>query len=202
MVSRRRERTGQNTGLILIASSMAILTASIGMGVSVGIAASTGRAQPQNLAVPAFQRLQSLVGEWQGSDDHGRTVRSEFQSSVSRTVIMEVLTPADMEPMMTLYSLDGDAIALVHYCPTNNQPRMRAIPGAGLITELTFDFVDAKNLPTLSTGHQHKLVLHFNGEDQITESWTWRENDRNTVRVFRLTRKQSQRGPAMKKGEN
>jgi hypothetical protein len=108
-----------------------------------GLVPMTAAAAPGNLAIPAFQKLQSLAGEWHGTDDRGKAVRTEFQSSVSRTVVMEVLTPADMPPMMTLYSLDGEAVALVHYCATNNQPRMRAVPDADPAKELRFDFLGA-----------------------------------------------------------
>lgn len=146
-------------------------------------------AAPVNLAVPAFQKLQSLGGEWHGTDNRGRAVRTEFQSSVSRTVVMEVLTPADMPPMMTLYSLDGEAIALVHYCATNNQPRMRAVPNADPIKELSFDFLGAGNLPNPAVGHQHKLVIRFDDDDHFTESWTWREDGKDAVHVFRFSRK-------------
>jgi hypothetical protein len=45
-----------------------------------------------------------------------------------------------MEEMVTLYSIDGDGIALVHYCPTNNQPRMRVVPPSNNIRELSFDY--------------------------------------------------------------
>lgn len=149
-------------------------------------------AQTRASATPAelaFQRLQSLAGEWEEKDEHGMVSRTVFQSSISRTVIMEMLTPSGMPPMMTLYSLDGNGIALVHYCPTNNQPRMRAIPRAGALTELVFSFMDAGNLPTPETGHEHKLVLHFEDEDHITETWTWHENHQDQDHIYHFFRK-------------
>lgn len=148
----------------------------------------------------AFQRLQSLAGEWEGKDEHGMASRTVFQSSVSRTVIMEMLTPSGMPPMMTLYSLDGNGVALVHYCPTNNQPRMKAIPGAGALTELVFSFIDAGNLATAETGHEHKLVIHFEDEDHITETWTWHENGQDHDHAFHFSRKTPHSSGAPSKG--
>lgn len=151
-----------------------------------------GHAQTRASPTPAelaFQRLQSLAGEWEGKDRHGMAVRTVFQSSISRTVMMEMLTPSGVPPMMTLYSLDGNGIAIVHYCPTNNQPRMKAIPDAGALTELVFSFIDAGNLPTPETGHEHKLVIHFEDEDHITETWTWHENGQDHDQVFHFSRK-------------
>ena len=153
---------------------------------------TTSRAQKHTSATPAelaFQRLESLAGEWEGKDGHGTASRTVFQSSISRTVVMEMLTPSGMPPMMTLYSLDGNGVALVHYCPTNNQPRMKAIPGAGALTELVFSFIEAGNLPTAETGHEHKLVLHFEDEDHITETWTWHESGQDHDHIFHFTRK-------------
>ena len=154
--------------------------------------ATPSHAQTHASATPAelaFQRLQSLAGEWEGKDEHGSASRTVFQPSISRTVIMEMLTPSGMPGMMTLYSLDGNGISLVHYCPTNNQPRMKAIPNAGALTELVFSFIDAGNLPTPETGHEHKLVIHFDDEDHITETWTWHENGQDHDHAFHFSRK-------------
>jgi len=148
----------------------------------------------------AFQRLQSLAGEWEGKDEHGMAVRTVFQSSISRTVIMEMLTPSGIPPMMTLYSLDGNGIAIVHYCPTNNQPRMKAVPGGGALTELLFSFIDAGNLATPETGHEHKLVIHFEDGDHITETWTWHESGQDHDQVFHFSRKARRSGSTPSKG--
>src|ERR1700704_6446618 len=77
----------------------------------------------------AFKKMMSLEGEWEGTDVDGQKVRSSFKSVISGT-LMETLSPTGMEEMLSLYSIDGDGIQLAHYCPTNNQPRMRAVPGS------------------------------------------------------------------------
>jgi hypothetical protein len=136
----------------------------------------------------AFKKLQSLAGEWEGKDEHGMPVKTSFQALASRTAVMETLSPSGMEEMVTLYSMDGDGIALVHYCPTNNQPRMRVVPQSGDIKELSFDFQGAGNLKTPSTGHQHHLVLHFDDDNHITETWTWRQDGKDMPMVFHLAR--------------
>lgn len=138
----------------------------------------------------AFKKLQSLAGEWEGKDEHGMLAKTSFQVLASRTAVMETLSPSGMEDMVTLYSMDGDGIALVHYCPTNNQPRMRVVPQSDEIKELSFDFQGAGNLKSPSTGHQHHLVLQFEDENHITETWTWRQNGKDMPMVFHLARKQ------------
>jgi hypothetical protein len=114
-----------------------------------------GAAAATRSAADGFKQLQSLAGEWLGTDEHGQSVRSKFQMIASSTAVMETLTPAGMEEMVTLYSVDRDAITLVHYCPTNNQPRMRALPRSDRIGQLVFEFQGAGNLDNLAEGHEH-----------------------------------------------
>jgi hypothetical protein len=85
--------------------------------------------------------------------------------------------------------MDDDAIALVHYCPTNNQPRMRVVPPSGDVKELSFDYQGAGNLKSPSAGHQHHLVLRFEDSNHIIETWTWREEGKEIPMVFHFTRK-------------
>ena len=140
-------------------------------------------------AESAFKKLQSLAGQWEGKDAHGMASKTSFEVLASGTAVMEKLEASGMEEMITLYSMDRDGIALVHYCPTNNQPRMRVVPSSADVKELSFDYQGAGNLKSPVTGHQHHLVLHFEDENHITETWTWREGDKDTPMVFHFTRK-------------
>jgi len=136
----------------------------------------------------AFKKLQSLAGNWEGKDAHGMTVKTQFKSVVSDTAMMETLDMPGMDEMMTIYSIDGDGIALVHFCPTNNQPRMRAVPTTSDAKELDFHFQSAGNLPSLATGHEQRLVLQFEDKDHITETWTWQANGKDHPMVFHFAR--------------
>lgn len=144
-------------------------------------------AAPHSAAV--FKRLEALAGDWEGKDEHGMAVKTTFKVVVSDTAVMETISPSGMEEMMTVYSVDRDGISLVHYCPTNNQPHMRVVPASADVKELSFDFLDAGNLPSANAGHQHHLVLSLEDADHITETWTWRSNGKDTPMVFHLTRK-------------
>ncbi len=151
------------------------------------IAASPLLASPHSSA--AFKKLLSLAGEWEGKDEHGMAAKTTFKPMASNTAVMETLAMSGMEEMISLYSVDQDSIALVHYCPTNNQPRMRATPDSDDFKELTFEFQGAGNLKSPAEGHQHRLVIRFEDVNHITETWTWRQNDKDTLMVFHLTRK-------------
>lgn len=143
---------------------------------------------PSSAAHSAFSKIQKLAGRWEGKDDKGNRIASEFVQVAGNTAVMETLTVSGMEDMVTLYSLDENAIALVHYCPTNNQPRMRAIPSAGPVKQLVFVFTGAGNLPDMKMGHEQRLVLEFVDDDHIIERWTWRRDGNNTEMVFPLAR--------------
>jgi hypothetical protein len=136
----------------------------------------------------AFQKVKSLAGTWEGKDAAGMVAKSKFEVVVNGTTVLETLSMSGMEDMLSVYSVDGDSVALVHYCPTNNQPRMKALPPTGEIHQLDFLFRDAGNLPVPTTGHQQKISLHFDDADHLTESLTWRSNGKDSVEVLHLTR--------------
>lgn len=152
------------------------------------ILVSLSTAQTPSNTSSSFHKIQALAGDWEGKDDSGEVSKTKFELVAGNTAVLETLTMAGMEEMLTLYAVDGDGIALVHYCPTNNQPRMRAVPASGDVKELVFAFQGATNLPDLSIGHQHKLVLEFAGPDQIVERWTWRKDGKDTEMVHTFTR--------------
>jgi hypothetical protein len=161
--------------------STAILIASV-------FVSSLGHASSPTV-IAAFARLQALTGDWEGKDNDGNSAKTSFKPVASNTTILETLSMSGMDEMLTLYSLDTDGIALVHYCPTNNQPRMRAIPQENAPKELTFQFQGATNLPDLAIGHEHQLIILFEDKDHITEQWTWRKNGKDTKMTYRFVRK-------------
>ena len=151
------------------------------------LTASPLLASPHSAA--AFKKLLSLAGEWEGKDEHGKVVKTTFKAMARNTAVMETLAMSGMDEMVSLYSVDQDSIALVHYCPTDNQPRMRATPDSDDVRELTFEFQGAANLKAPSDGHQHHLVIRFEDASHITETWTWRQNEKDTITVFHFARK-------------
>jgi hypothetical protein len=136
----------------------------------------------------AFRKLQALAGPWIGTDDHGRLARTNFKTIVADTTVMETLVSDGMEEMLTLYTVDGDGIALVHYCPTNNQPRMRATPRLSDVKELVFQFSGAGNLARPTIGHEQNLIIRFSDMDHIMEEWTWRKDGKDSLFVYHFSR--------------
>ncbi len=136
----------------------------------------------------AFHRRFLCRGCLSGRSGNFGIPKTEFKLVAGGTAVLETLAASGMEEMLTVYSMDGESILLTHYCPTNNQPRMRAHPQTSEIRQLVFSFQDAGNLPNPAVGHEYKLVMDFDDHDHLTERWTWRRDGHDADMVFRFAR--------------
>jgi len=130
-----------------------------------------------------FDRMKSLVGEWESSGTEGKT-RVRYELISNGTALMETIIS---ENMVTIYHPDGEATLMTHYCAIGNQPRMRAQSSRGGDT-IAFQFVDVANLKKADEGHMRRLVIKFQDKDHLTQDWTWRENGKEVKTTFRLQR--------------
>jgi hypothetical protein len=140
---------------------------------------------------PAWEKMKSLVGEWEGTMDHGgqtMPVKVSYSLVSGGTSIMERLNSPDGHDMVTMYYPDGSRIMMTHYCSEGNQPRMRANT-AGDVKSLSFDFVDATNLASPQAEHMRKLVVRFDDADHFTQEWTHRVAGKEETGIFKYTRK-------------
>ncbi len=140
-------------------------------------------------ANPGLDKLKSLAGEWEGKNPEGKPVRVSYKVVSTGTAVLEALNSSDESDMVTLYTADGDRVAMTHYCAANNQPRMRSAAVTGAFKELAFTFTGATNLASPDAGHMHKLVLSFDDASHFSQHWTWREKGAEKTEVFRFTRK-------------
>jgi len=154
---------------------------------SVLMFAAHGSAQSKH--PPAFEKLKTLVGEWEGKMEDGHLARVTYRLTSGGSALVETIKPGEPEEMITVYHPDGDSIVATHYCGAKNQPRMRASGGPGEIKEIAFSFLDVTNLSAPSAGHMRDLVVTFHDHDHFTARWTYRENGKDTPSVFNYTRK-------------
>lgn len=136
----------------------------------------------------AFEKLISLVGEWEGTNSAG-SVKATYTLVSGGTALMERLQPGKEAEMITLYSLDGDHLLITHYCSGGNQPSMRT----GAITELngtlSFKVFQVTGMKTAHDAHMTALVLTMPDKDHLTQEWTYLDKDKTQTDVFRFTRK-------------
>ena len=124
-------------------------------------------------AKAAFQRLKTLVGDWEGRGDqpNGFPVKAEFRLSGAGSVVTERLFPGTEHEMMTVYYLDGNDLVLTHYCAGANQPHMKLVAG-GADGALKFDFVSGTNLDPQKTSHMHEAVFTSIAPDKYEATWS------------------------------
>ena len=145
----------------------------------------------QKNANPGYEKLKTLVGEWEGKTGDGKPIQVSYRLVSGGTALLETLRPADEAEMVTLYAPDGARVAVTHYCNAGNQPRMRTAAIAAAPAKLDFSFVGGTNLAGPSAGHMHHLVVSFDDNDHFTQIWTWQEKGKDKAETFRFARRTS-----------
>ena len=143
---------------------------------------------PSPVTLAAFEKLKSLVGEWEARDGvsyGGKPIRISYKLVSQGSGVMETYTQVgvDVIEMVTVYHLDGDNLVLTHFCAVNNQVRLRAEPPSEGAKALRFAFVDATNLSVSNKDVMRDLVITFGDRDHFTQAWTWRmTNDKGQTK--------------------
>jgi hypothetical protein len=165
-----------------------IRTLSIGFLALVALAMFSPAAPGTN---PAWEKMKSLVGEWEGTMRHGEMdmpVKVSYEIVSDGTSLMERMNvPDKSHEMITMYYPDGSRIMMTHYCAEGNQPRMRADAVNG--DTVAFSFVDVTNLSSPQAEHMRRLVVKFADADHFTQEWTHRKSGKEETGVFKYARK-------------
>lgn len=134
------------------------------------VLAADSKSEPASGAAAGFNRIKSLVGEWQADTTMGKA-RLTLELVASGTAILERESIGDMPPMITMYHLDGNRLLLTHYCMVGNQPRMQAQNYDPATKEIKFQFVDATNLPSANAAHMHSATFRFIDDQHFKSAW-------------------------------
>lgn len=149
------------------------------------LAAPSAMAADAAAAVPAFEKIKALAGEWRGQDPAGKPVTISYAVTSGGAAVLETSRHADGGEMISVYHLDKGDVMMTHYCSLNNQPRMR---GKSDGQALTFSMVDATNLAGPDAPHMHRLVLRFDDATHLTEEWSMHAGAKDDTMAFRLER--------------
>ena len=155
-----------------------LLTLTLVLSIS-GFAADPKPSAPAQNAAAAFDRLKTLVGEWEADTSMGK-VHARFELASNGYVVVEKANVAGGE-MMTTYYLDGDKIGATHYCDLGNQPRLQAsgIDGYG---QIRFHFLNAANLKA-GQDHIHDFSIQVKDVDHFNDEWVAFENGKPKMHV-------------------
>jgi hypothetical protein len=151
------------------------------------LACASVAAVAQSDAQKTLDRFKSMVGTWEGKDSKGMPVVDTYQLTAGGTTVMGENKMGD-EDMLSLFYVDGERLLMTHFCPSGNQPRMKASFSPDLKTVI-FDFLDATNLPSLEAGHMSNAVYVFTDTDHYTAEWTWSKGEKKIVFHYEMQRK-------------
>jgi hypothetical protein len=141
----------------------------------------------QSDAQKALDRFKSIVGTWEARSSTGEVSEVTYQLAAGGTALMGELHMGS-EDMTSMFYVDGDRLLMTHFCPSGNQPRMKATISPDL-KMVSFDFLDATNLPGPQAGHMHRVVYLFSDPDHYSEEWTWKKEGKDTKFHFEMQRK-------------
>jgi hypothetical protein len=137
---------------------------------------------------PGFDKMKTLVGDWDGKTDSGKIVHVSYKLVSNGTTLMETLHPSGESEMITMYTPDGSRVVMTHYCDAGNQPHMQTGSLSGSPKELDFNFVSATSLSSPAAMHIHHLTILLEDEDHITQKWTFMQGDKQETEGFHFTR--------------
>jgi hypothetical protein len=153
------------------------------------LGAIAARVGSQPAPANAFDRLKTLVGEWDGTDPTGKQVEDMFRLVSNNTALEETFQSDKDNQMVTMYTPDGNRLALTHYCSKGNQPHLETPAVTASSNEFAFAFTGAANLASNDAMHMHGMMLKIEDNDHFSETWTLMANGKEQTETFHLTRK-------------
>jgi hypothetical protein len=143
-------------------------------------------ATSHGFADEGFDKLKTLVGDWEGKTPDGKDVVTKYELISGGTAVQERMgVPGDAE-MTSIYHMNGDKLMMTHYCAMNNQPRF---VGTASGNTYTFTYLDATNLSDANAPHIKGLVLTIKDADHITEAWSTNDPNMDKGMTVEFTRK-------------
>jgi hypothetical protein len=150
----------------------------------------SGQNQPQDSSKSAavFKQLTSLVGEWEAVQE-GVPVKETYKLTANGSVLMSETKPADSQPMITMFTVDGDHLIATHYCVAGNQPQMVTSAPGDLDKGLTFSLERVTGMKTPDDWHNTGITLTLDDKDHMTQRWTYLYKGKTGTTVFHYARK-------------
>lgn len=120
-----------------------------------------------------FERIKSLEGTWTGTADmHGKetSVTINYETSSGGSVVIETMMPGTPHEMVSIYYEEDGKLMMKHYCLLYNQPVMAMTNSDADSIEL--ELVEGDNMDESKDMHMHSVTFTFNGDNEMTQSWT------------------------------
>ena len=138
---------------------------------------------------PQWEKIKSLVGEWEGyamEGDQKMPTHISVRMTGDGSAVMHWIDAGTPHEMVTMFHMDKEELAATHYCSAHNQPRFRAVPSSEP-KQVAFEFKDGTNIRP-GDGYMRRLVITVVDADHHTEEWGYDSNGKVETGTFHLTR--------------
>jgi hypothetical protein len=146
----------------------------------------------ESAAPSPLDPLKKLAGTWAGQAGHGdqkMDVQVTYKVTANGSAVMETICPGTPHEMVTMYTVDGDRVALTHYCAIGNQPHMRQADSS-TPEKLVFEFVPSPGIDPEKDTHMHAAVIQLVDARHIRSRWTSYEGGKEaSAAEFELKRR-------------
>jgi hypothetical protein len=142
---------------------------------------------------PRFDKIKALNGVWEvtsAPSEHGPMAGTvSYKVTAGGSAVLETLFGGSDHEMLTLYYVDGDNVALTHYCMLGNRPHMRAEPSSSP-DKIVFKCREGENAAIEAEDHMHQVTFTFVDADHVKTEWVlYKGGKRDTTHSFDLARK-------------
>lgn len=118
-----------------------------------------------------LDKVKMLEGTWEMQDEKGqKTTAAIFSVGAKGTSVREIMFPGSPEEMTNMYTMDGDALLMTHYCAMGNQPHMKAHMGSNP-NVLEFKTAGVSNLNDANGSYMGSMTLTIVDKDHVKAKW-------------------------------
>lgn len=138
---------------------------------------------------PQWEKLKSLVGEWDGYMAQGEQkvpTHISVRLTGDGSALMHWMAAGTPYEMITMFHMDKTDLLATHYCAAHNQPRLKAVPSQEAAS-VTFEFKDGTNIRPGDV-YMRRVVITYVDGDHHNEIWSSDNNGKLENGTFYLTR--------------
>lgn len=138
-----------------------------------------------------LEQVKKLAGTWEMKDEKGNLMTAAvFTVSSSGSAVREVMMPGTDHEMTNMYTMDGDALLMTHYCAIGNQPHMKARVGSQP-NVLKFETAGVSNLNDVNGMYMGSMTMTIIDNDHVKADWVHLKDGKPSgdMGAFEMTRK-------------
>ena len=138
---------------------------------------------------PQWEKVKSLIGEWEGygmESGQKTPIHISIRMTADGSAVMHWMGAGTPHEMITMFHMDKSDLLATHYCAAHNQPRLRAVPSSKP-GEVAFEFKDGTNILP-GDGYMRQLAITFVDANHHNETWGYDNQGKIVAATFNMTR--------------